>query len=487
MQKVIIILLTSLFISTVSFASFDSAMSSYEKNNYSAASTEFKKLAAENDSDAQYMLGYMHATGKGFLQDYIAAHQWFNLAASNGNTDAIKARQNIEGRMSKEQIAQAQKQARAWQPGLHQTPLLSEDDLSQQIEPEPEIELSDKKSIRLVQVKLTQLGYQPGIADGAIGANTRRAIRQYQYDNNLLEDAKITQTLFASLFPDGEPEPDVQEASTNGQLFPDIWGQNDNEVQEVSDDQLREELSSLIEKGRESRAAQTWFLNELSALIKPQQNAWPIIFRDDFQDGNFSVSPEWSVISGRFSVNNQGLLSQVKNSKKTRSQTNQDFSTAILGAILEHANRKEQNRKAAQDVSAPAMITSMLAIPNQFALKVKLSMESNQSQIKFGPFTGAKQNQGYQLHISTHLQRIELLRVNSRGSSVIESKQVAFSVNQEHEVEWLRDASGMMTIALDGEQLFQTIDRGYQNDFSGFMLQNLSGSMVLHEITIAAE
>ena len=95
MQKLIFTLLTTLFFSTVSLASFDSAMSSYERKDYSSASSEFKKLASENDRDAQYMLGYMYATGKGFLQDYIEAHKWFNVAASNGNNDAIKARNGV--------------------------------------------------------------------------------------------------------------------------------------------------------------------------------------------------------------------------------------------------------------------------------------------------------------------------------------------------------------------------------------------------------
>ncbi|MCU7940498.1 MAG: peptidoglycan-binding protein [gamma proteobacterium symbiont of Bathyaustriella thionipta] len=262
----------------------------------------------------------MYATGKGFRQDYINAHKWFNLAASNGNQDAVNARNSIERRMSKDQIAQAQKKARAWQPGLHKTPLLQTDDL--EAKKEAQIELTDKETIRLVQAKLAQIGYQPGPADGAMGRNTRRAIRQYQYDNKLTENGKITQSLFDSLFPDGKPEPIVQVVNNNGLFFPDIWVQND-ELQESSDEQLREELVTLLEKGRQHRAAQTWFLNELSALVKQPQADWSVIFRDDFQDGNYTKSPQWSVSSGHFSVNDHGLFSRVNLQKKRGNQRSQ--------------------------------------------------------------------------------------------------------------------------------------------------------------------
>lgn len=100
MQKIIFTILVTLLFSTISSADFDSAMMSYERQDYASASSEFEKLSHKNDSDAQYMLGYMYATGKGFLQNYIEAHKWFNLAASNGNQDAVKARNGVERRMS---------------------------------------------------------------------------------------------------------------------------------------------------------------------------------------------------------------------------------------------------------------------------------------------------------------------------------------------------------------------------------------------------
>ena len=108
MKGSISIVLSFLLFSAAAWADFDSAMTSYERKDYYAAANEFKKLSAENDNDAQYMLGYMYATGKGVLKDYVEAHKWFNLAASHGNNDAIKACAGVEKRMSREQIAHTQ-------------------------------------------------------------------------------------------------------------------------------------------------------------------------------------------------------------------------------------------------------------------------------------------------------------------------------------------------------------------------------------------
>ncbi|MCU7833048.1 MAG: hypothetical protein KZQ56_10745 [gamma proteobacterium symbiont of Lucinoma myriamae] len=120
-------------------------------------------------------------------------------------------------------------------------------------------------------------------------------------------------------------------------------------------------------------------------------------------------------------------------------------------------------------------------------VQVKLTIQFNDGQVEFGPFSGEQQNQGYQLLVSPAQNQIELSRINSRGSSVIESKKVSISLNQVHVFEWLRDASGMMTIAMDGEQLFQISDRRYMENFSGIMMQNLSGSIILNELKLAAK
>jgi len=71
--------------------------------------------AAMGDIQALYELGVAYSTGTaGVETDFIEAHKWFNLAALNGSTLAQECRAEIAEDMSAREIAEAQRQARAW-------------------------------------------------------------------------------------------------------------------------------------------------------------------------------------------------------------------------------------------------------------------------------------------------------------------------------------------------------------------------------------
>jgi uncharacterized protein len=61
-----------------------------------------------------FELGMMYSVGRSVPVDYITAHKWFNLAAMRGNSDAIRLRREIADQMSEQEIAEAQRAARAW-------------------------------------------------------------------------------------------------------------------------------------------------------------------------------------------------------------------------------------------------------------------------------------------------------------------------------------------------------------------------------------
>jgi TPR repeat protein len=65
-------------------------------------------------ADTFYELGMMYSVGRDVPVDYITAHKWFNLAAMRGNPEAIRLRREIADQMSEQEIAQAQRAARAW-------------------------------------------------------------------------------------------------------------------------------------------------------------------------------------------------------------------------------------------------------------------------------------------------------------------------------------------------------------------------------------
>ena len=71
--------------------------------------------AAGGDADALYQLGVAYSTGTGGLDvDLIEAHKWFNLAALNGSEIGQQCRADISEEMTAREIAEAQRQARAW-------------------------------------------------------------------------------------------------------------------------------------------------------------------------------------------------------------------------------------------------------------------------------------------------------------------------------------------------------------------------------------
>ncbi len=71
--------------------------------------------AADGDAGALYDLGVAYSTGSGGVDvDLIEAHKWFNLAALNGSEEAMQCRAEISDEMTAREIAEAQKQARAW-------------------------------------------------------------------------------------------------------------------------------------------------------------------------------------------------------------------------------------------------------------------------------------------------------------------------------------------------------------------------------------
>ena len=76
--------------------------------------------AAGGDVQALYELGVAYSTGTGGIEvDLVEAHKWFNLAALNGSRQAQECRADISEDMSAREIAEAQRQARAWLADLN--------------------------------------------------------------------------------------------------------------------------------------------------------------------------------------------------------------------------------------------------------------------------------------------------------------------------------------------------------------------------------
>lgn len=59
-------------------------------------------------------LGIKYCIGRGVEQSNVMAHMWFNIAALKGSESARHYRAEVSREMSANEIAEAQRKARAW-------------------------------------------------------------------------------------------------------------------------------------------------------------------------------------------------------------------------------------------------------------------------------------------------------------------------------------------------------------------------------------
>jgi hypothetical protein len=68
------------------------------------------------NQQAQFVLGVLYARGEGVAQDNVQAYMWLNLAGVKGAREALEARDMVAERMTREEILEAHRLTREWQP-----------------------------------------------------------------------------------------------------------------------------------------------------------------------------------------------------------------------------------------------------------------------------------------------------------------------------------------------------------------------------------
>jgi len=83
--------------------------------NYTEAAKWYRMAARGGNMLAKLNLGVMLERGvPGMPLNVVLAHMWYNLAAAQGSAEAAKFRDELALDMSREQVAEAQRQAREW-------------------------------------------------------------------------------------------------------------------------------------------------------------------------------------------------------------------------------------------------------------------------------------------------------------------------------------------------------------------------------------
>jgi TPR repeat protein len=85
----------------------------HNKNNNNANFKEaikwFSESAQSGNKNAQYKLGMFYLTGKGLPQNYVYSYSWLNLSSAQGMPEANQAKIYLEGKMTPEQLTEAQR------------------------------------------------------------------------------------------------------------------------------------------------------------------------------------------------------------------------------------------------------------------------------------------------------------------------------------------------------------------------------------------
>ena len=75
--------------------------------DYSEAEKWYRLAAEQSYANAQFNLGMIYLTGYGIPQDNVTAHMWHNIASANRNKTAGEFRDELEAKMTAEDISKA--------------------------------------------------------------------------------------------------------------------------------------------------------------------------------------------------------------------------------------------------------------------------------------------------------------------------------------------------------------------------------------------
>ena len=152
MRAYIYLAILGICMAVVNAADFAAGVEAYQKGDYATALKEWRALADQGGSAAQfnvgllyfdgkgvpqdfgqaavwfersaerdYMkaqrdLGEMYAIGQGVKKDYVQAYKWLNICAAKGDETCASHRDEIARKLKGSKLAEAQRQSSEWKP-----------------------------------------------------------------------------------------------------------------------------------------------------------------------------------------------------------------------------------------------------------------------------------------------------------------------------------------------------------------------------------
>lgn len=280
------------------------------------------------------------------------------------------------------------------------------------------------------------------------------------------------------------------------------WENPDGTPAQAGDSQVQglvDELNKLVDTATTAGAAHPNFLRDLRDLARRFDWPWRkrVLF-DDFSDGNVTAGPAWTVGGAPVTVDRfDGLRSRVSmEAPQTATQTQrssepEDVAVQILGAFLKQRSSEPEKPAPAPKRHEESILATLAASANQFALQADIIFANAvNGYIEMGVIQGTD-GLGYRVGIRPRARdaEVEILRVGSRGSGVVDSAFVAAATwgaqpaSQPKTVLFTRDDEGDMNVSIDGTVVLTANDRAFRDGFDGFIVRNGGGEYVLKSIS----
>ncbi|SHI56813.1 hypothetical protein SAMN02745216_00168 [Desulfatibacillum alkenivorans DSM 16219] len=252
------------------------------------------------------------------------------------------------------------------------------------------------------------------------------------------------------------------------------------------------DLEKAIESADKRMIAHPSFLDELRGLVEAYKaKIRTVFFSDDFSDGNYKLSPRWTVDSGFFLVTpGKRLRSQVNEKKAAAKQggsSNQgeEVFNILLKGMLDAATNDQGSQQGAatqsvKEYETPAVIRTACSIPAAFEADVSFAAEPSQGAMEMVLMGGSPARALYRLvyNASPSADRpIQIIREKGGRSYVIDmaGEYPMLEDGRLHRIQWSRDMNGNMLVMVDGKTLIRTVELFYRDSFTGFALANQGG------------
>ncbi|MEE9347309.1 MAG: peptidoglycan-binding protein [Robiginitomaculum sp.] len=155
----------------------------------------FSKAAEFGMTDAQYNLAVLFERGTGVKADGGQAYVWYAIAGAQGDQDAAGRAKQLREQLDPTLIARMDNKIAAYKPAAFNE---ATNGIFRNL-PWNETAQSGNSQVAKVQGLLVGLGYDAGIADGAMGPRTGDAIKDFERASGLAETGLISDELVQRL------------------------------------------------------------------------------------------------------------------------------------------------------------------------------------------------------------------------------------------------------------------------------------------------